>query len=109
MNPLDDPFQAVQRELDAAPLGTVSDAVMIDFHAEATSEKQALGFHLDGRASAVFGTHTHVPTGDERILPDGTAFITDVGMTGAYEGIIGFKAPKVLQRFALQRGRLTGC
>ena len=77
--------------------------ILVDFHAEATSEKQAIGFHLDGRASAVFGTHTHVPTGDERILPGGTAFITDVGMTGAYEGVIGFKAPKVLRRFALQR------
>ncbi len=101
MKYLDSPFRVVDRLL--AELPPEVKIVLVDFHAEATSEKQALGFHLDGRASAVFGTHTHVPTGDERILPEGTAFITDVGMTGAYEGIIGFKAPKVLQRFALQR------
>ncbi len=101
MKYLDSPFRVADRLF--AELPPEVKIVLVDFHAEATSEKQALGFHLDGRASAVFGTHTHVPTGDERILPDGTAFITDVGMTGAYEGIIGFKAPKVLQRFALQR------
>ncbi len=77
--------------------------VVVDFHAEATSEKQAMGFHLDGRVSAVVGTHTHVPTADERILPGGTAFITDVGMTGPYESIIGLRPDKVLRRFALQR------
>ena len=101
MKYLDSPFRVADRLLDDLPDDVK--VILVDFHAEATSEKQALGFHLDGRASAVFGTHTHVPTGDERILPSGTAFITDVGMTGAYEGIIGFKAPKVLQRFALQR------
>ncbi len=101
MKYLDSPFQVADRLL--AELPPEVKVILVDFHAEATSEKQAIGFHLDGRASAVFGTHTHVPTGDERILPEGTAFITDVGMTGAYEGVIGFKAPKVLQRFALQR------
>ncbi len=101
MKNLDSPFAVADQLLAGLPPEV--QVVMVDFHAEATSEKQAMGFHLDGRASAVFGTHTHVPTGDERILANGTAFITDVGMTGAYEGIIGFKAPKVLRRFALQR------
>ncbi len=76
--------------------------IVVDFHAEATSEKQALGFFLDGRVSAVVGTHTHVPTGDERLLPAGTAYVTDVGMTGPYESIIGMRADKVLQRFLTQ-------
>jgi metallophosphoesterase (TIGR00282 family) len=101
MKNLDSPFKVADRllkELDPAVK-----IVLVDFHAEATSEKQALGFYLDGRVSAVFGTHTHVPTADDRILPQGTAFITDVGMTGPYEGIIGFKVEKVLQRFNLQR------
>lgn len=101
MKSLDSPFRAADRLLGELPADVK--VILVDFHAEATSEKQAMGFYLDGRASAVFGTHTHVPTGDERILPAGTAFITDVGMTGGYEGIIGFKAPKVLKRFALQR------
>ncbi len=101
MKSVDSPFRVADRLMDELPSDVK--VVLVDFHAEATSEKQAMGFHLDGRASAVFGTHTHVPTGDERILPAGTAFITDVGMTGAYEGIIGFKAPKVLKRFELQR------
>ena len=77
--------------------------VVVDFHAEATSEKQALAFHLDGRATAVLGTHTHVPTADARVLPGGTALQTDVGMTGPYESIIGCRPDKVLQRFRLQR------
>lgn len=77
-------------------------SVIVDFHAEATSEKQALGIFLDGKVSAVVGTHTHVPTGDERLLPGGTAFLTDVGMTGPYEGVIGFRADRVLPRFLLQ-------
>ncbi len=101
MKYLESPFKVADRLL--AELPDEVKVILVDFHAEATSEKQAIGFHFDGRASAVFGTHTHVPTGDERILPGGTAFITDVGMTGAYEGVIGFKAPKVLNRFALQR------
>jgi len=98
---LDSPFAVADRLLTELPEDVR--VVLVDFHAEATSEKQAMGFYLDGRASAVFGTHTHVPTADERILAGGTALITDVGMTGPYEGIIGFKAEKVLQRFALQR------
>lgn len=102
MKNLDSPFHTADRLLDS--LDDDVKVVLVDFHAEATSEKQALGVYLDGRVSAVFGTHTHVPTADDRILPKGTAFITDVGMTGPYEGIIGFKAEKVLQRFELQRG-----
>jgi metallophosphoesterase (TIGR00282 family) len=98
---LESPFHVADRLL--AELDEDVKIVLVDFHAEATSEKQAMGFYLDGRVSAVLGTHTHVPTADERILPRGTAMITDVGMTGPYEGIIGFKVEKVLQRFALQR------
>lgn len=101
MKNLDSPFKVADRLLEELPEDVK--VVLVDFHAEATSEKQALGFYLDGRVSAVFGTHTHVPTGDERILPGGTAFITDVGMTGPYESIIGFRPDKVLQRFDLQR------
>lgn len=101
MRNLDSPFGAADRLL--AELPPEVKVVVVDFHAEATSEKQALAFYLDGRVSAVFGTHTHVPTGDERILPAGTAFITDVGMTGPYESIIGFRVDKALKRFELQR------
>lgn len=74
-------------------------AVLVDFHAEVTSEKYALGWHLDGRVSAVVGTHTHVPTADERVLPRGTAYITDVGMTGTYDSVIGLDTGKALKRF----------
>jgi hypothetical protein len=79
-------------EIDAllAELRDQSDHILVDMHAEATSEKVALGWHLDGRVTAVLGTHTHVPTADERILPGGTAYITDVGMTGARGGVLGF-------------------
>ncbi|HUP22403.1 MAG TPA: TIGR00282 family metallophosphoesterase [Thermoanaerobaculia bacterium] len=76
--------------------------IFVDFHAEATSEKQAMAYHLDGRVSAVVGTHTHVPTADARVLGGGTALITDVGMTGPYDSIIGFRPDRVLQRFYLQ-------
>ena len=102
MNDLDSPFTVADRLL--AELPAEVKVVMVDFHAEASSEKQALAYYLDGRVSAVFGTHTHVPTADERVLPGGTALITDVGMTGPYEGIIGFRADKSLQRFLLQTG-----
>jgi len=102
MDPLDDPFGAVDRELVACPLRSGCDAAIVDMHAEATSEKQAMGLYLDGRVSAVVGTHTHVPTADERVLPQGTAFQTDAGMTGPYESIIGMRADKVLKRFLLQ-------
>jgi metallophosphoesterase (TIGR00282 family) len=76
---------------------------VVDFHAEATSEKQALGWYLDGKVSAVIGTHTHVPTADERILPGGTAYITDVGMVGGYNSVIGIDREQALQRFLTSR------
>lgn len=104
MDPLDDPFAAIDRELDAAPLGMVADAVIVDFHAETTSEKQAFGHWCDGRASLVVGTHTHVPTADHRILPGGTAFMTDVGMCGSYEGVIGMDKEEPLRRFTRRIG-----
>ncbi|MEH6725607.1 MAG: TIGR00282 family metallophosphoesterase [Hyphomicrobiales bacterium] len=107
MNPMDDPFQAVQRELDAAPLGKVSDAVLIDFHAEATSEKQIMGHFADGQASLVVGTHTHAPTADHQILEGGTGFMTDAGMCGDYNSIIGMDHAEPLQRMtnAISTGR----
>ena len=93
------PFRAVEREIEACGLKRGADAILIDFHAEATSEKQAMGYHVDGRASCVVGTHTHVPTSDHRVLPGGTAFISDVGMTGDYESIIGMQRDEPLNRF----------
>ncbi len=100
MSDLDSPFETADRLL--AELPERVKVRFVDFHAEATSEKQALGFHLDGRISALVGTHTHVPTADERILPKGTAFLTDAGMTGPYESVIGMKVEKSLRRFFLQ-------
>ncbi len=100
MKPLESPFRTADRLL--ADLGEEVKVILVDFHAEATSEKQALGRYLDGRVSAVLGTHTHVPTADERVLPGGTAYLTDVGMTGPYASIIGMRSDKVLQRFLLQ-------
>ena len=100
MSNLDDPFEKADRLL--ASLDPKIKVILVDFHAEATSEKQALGFYLDGRVSVVVGTHTHVPTADERILPQGTAFQTDAGMTGPYESIIGVRIDKVIKRFRLQ-------
>ena len=97
MGPADDPFRAADallRELD--PSVRVR---LVDFHAEATSEKCALGWYLDGRVSAIFGTHTHVQTADERILPQGTAYITDIGMTGSHAGVIGMDRDDVIARF----------
>jgi len=99
MDPLDDPFAAIDRELIACPLGKAADAIVIDFHGEASSEKQAMGFFCDGRASLVVGTHTHVPTADLRILPAGTAFMTDAGMTGDFDSVIGMAKDEPLQRF----------
>ncbi|MGE0063966.1 MAG: TIGR00282 family metallophosphoesterase [Xanthobacteraceae bacterium] len=99
MDPLDDPFAVADRELNACPLGEAADLVILDMHCEATSEKQAMGLFCDGRASLVVGTHTHVPTADHRILPAGTAFISDVGMTGAFDSIIGMAKEEPLQRF----------
>lgn len=95
MPPIDCPFQVADRLLE----GLASRAVFVDFHAEATSEKKALALYLDGRVSTVVGTHTHVQTADEGILPRGTAFITDVGMTGGHGGIIGVTKESVLSRF----------
>jgi 2',3'-cyclic-nucleotide 2'-phosphodiesterase len=97
MQPADDPFR-IADEL----LNSLSDSVkvrLVDMHAEATSEKAAMGWHLDGRVSAVVGTHTHVQTADERILTGGTAFLTDLGMTGSYSGVIGMKKGDVIARF----------
>jgi calcineurin-like phosphoesterase len=99
MDPLDDPFAVIERELSVCPLSTGADAIIIDFHGEATSEKQAMGYFADGRASLVVGTHTHAPTADERILPNGTAFVSDVGMTGDYDSIIGMNKEEPLNRF----------
>jgi len=99
MDPLDDPFAAIDRELIASPLGQGADAIVIDFHGEATSEKQAMGFFCDGRASLVAGTHTHVPTADLRVLPGGTAYISDAGMTGDFDSVIGMAKDEPLQRF----------
>jgi metallophosphoesterase (TIGR00282 family) len=97
MSPLDDPFAVVLKEIDAAR--AKARVIIVDFHAEATSEKVAMGWHLDGRVTAIFGTHTHVQTADERILPKGTAYLTDVGMTGPHDSIIGVTIEAALGRF----------
>jgi len=99
MDPLDDPFAAVERELAACPLKQAADAIIIDIHGEATSEKQAMGHFCDGRASLVIGTHTHAPTADHQVLPHGTAFMSDVGMTGDYDSVIGMDKNEPLTRF----------
>jgi len=99
MDPLDDPFAAVERELAACPLKQSADAIIVDIHAEATSEKQAMGHFCDGRVSLVVGTHTHAPTADHQILPHGTAFVSDVGMTGDYDSVIGMDKEEPLTRF----------
>jgi metallophosphoesterase (TIGR00282 family) len=99
MDALDDPFAAIDRELEACPLGEVADAVIVDVHAEATSEKQAMGLHLDGRASLVVGTHTHVPTADARILAGGTAYMSDAGMCGDYDSVLGMQRDEPVRRF----------
>lgn len=97
MTPIDDPFQVVLRELDE--LRARTKVIVVDFHAEATSEKIAMGWHLDGRATLVVGTHTHVQTADERVLPNGTAYLTDAGMTGPHDSIIGMETEPSLARF----------
>lgn len=94
---IDDPFQKADELIEEARKRT--NIIFIDFHGEATSEKQAFGWYVDGRVSAVVGTHTHTQTADERILPKGTAYITDVGMTGPYDGILGVEREAVLKRF----------
>jgi metallophosphoesterase (TIGR00282 family) len=99
MDALDDPFAAIERELGACPLGRHADAIVVDIHAEATSEKQAMGHFTDGRVSLVVGTHTHAPTADHQILPGGTAFMSDVGMTGDYNSVIGMAKEEPINRF----------
>jgi 2',3'-cyclic-nucleotide 2'-phosphodiesterase len=99
MEPLNDPFAAVGRELDACPLRDAVDAIVVDFHGEASSEKQGMGYFCDGRASLVVGTHTHVPTADHQILPNGTGYMTDAGMTGDYDSVIGMQKEEPLRRF----------
>jgi metallophosphoesterase (TIGR00282 family) len=99
MDPLEDPFAAVDRELMACPLSSGADAIIVDMHAEATSEKQAMAYFCDGRASLVVGTHTHAPTADQRILNGGTAFMSDVGMTGDFDSVIGMAKDEPIQRF----------
>jgi metallophosphoesterase (TIGR00282 family) len=99
MADLDDPFRAVERELEACGLKTGADAILIDFHAEATSEKEAMGHFVDGRASGVIGTHTHVPTADEQILRGGTAYISDAGMCGDFDSVLGMDKEEPLSRF----------
>ena len=107
MDALDNPFAAAERELACAPLGERADAIIVEMHAEATSEKMAMGHFCDGRASLVVGTHTHVPTSDHQILPGGTAYITDAGMCGDYDSVIGMDKAEPLNRFLtkIQGGR----
>ncbi|RAP42884.1 metallophosphoesterase [Rhodovulum viride] len=97
--PFDDPFSAIETVLKAHPLGGLAQAAVVDVHCEATSEKMALGHYCDGRASLVVGTHTHVPTGDAQILPDGTAYLTDAGMCGDYDSVIGMDKAEPMRRF----------
>ncbi|HNT89365.1 MAG TPA: TIGR00282 family metallophosphoesterase, partial [Candidatus Hydrogenedentes bacterium] len=97
MTPFECPFACAARELEA--LRAQAHVTIVDFHAEATSEKVAFGWHLDGQCTAVLGTHTHVPTADERILPGGTAYITDIGMTGPRDGVIGTERDAVITKF----------
>jgi calcineurin-like phosphoesterase len=99
MGAYDDPFRALDAELARHPLGAVVQAIVIDLHAEATSEKMALGHLADGRASLAAGTHTHVPTADAQILPGGTAYVSDIGMTGDYDSVIGMSKAIAIQRF----------
>jgi hypothetical protein len=109
MNPIDDPFRAVEAAIAAAPLGEQADAILVDFHTEATSEIQAMGYFLDGRASLVVGTHTHIPTADARILKGGTALMADAGMCGDYDSVIGVDPEEPLSRFLTgsSNGRFT--
>jgi len=96
---MDDPFARIDRELGACPLGLACDAALIDFHAEATSEKQAFAHYVDGRTSVVVGTHTHTPTSDHRIMAGGTAYVSDLGMTGDYDSVLGMDKEEPIRRF----------
>ncbi len=104
MDPLDDPFATVDAVLARARLGATADLVLVDVHAEATSEKMAMGHFVDGRASLVVGTHSHVPTADAHVLPGGTAYQTDAGMCGDYDSVIGMDKAEPLQRFTRKIG-----
>ena len=108
MPQLDDPFRTADTILESAELGTVADAVLVDFHAETTSETMCFGHYLDGRASVVVGTHTHVPTADHQILPGGTAYQSDAGMCGDYDSSIGMKRDVPMSQFLLgyREGRM---
>lgn len=99
MEPLDDPFQIMENILSDYKLGQNCDAIFVDFHGEATSEKMAFGHAFDGRISGVIGTHTHVPTADAHVLPGGTAFMSDAGMTGDYDSVIGIRKDLSVNRF----------
>lgn len=103
MDPLDDPFRAADELVKSLRQNTP--VIFVDVHGEASSEKAALAHYLDGRVTAVIGTHTHVQTGDERILPQGAAFMTDAGMTGPYDSVIGVKKEIIIDRFITKRGR----
>jgi metallophosphoesterase (TIGR00282 family) len=104
MDSLDCPFAAVDRALKEAPKDV---PILVDFHADATSEKYAMGWHLDGRVTAIVGSHSHVQTADERILPGGSAYITDVGMTGAFDSVIGLKPQEIIKKFMTKRPQPT--
>lgn len=97
--PFDDPFSAIEAAIRKTPLGAVADAIIIDFHAEVTSEKMAIGQYFDGKTSLIVGTHTHVPTADTTIFPKGTAYQTDAGMCGDYDSVIGMEKTEPLRRF----------
>jgi len=99
MNGTNDPFHKIDRLLEEIKQASKAKIILVDFHAEATSEKVAMGWYLDGRVTAVLGTHTHIPTADERVLPGGTAYQTDVGMSGPYDSVIGVEKELVLNRF----------
>ena len=107
MGEFDCPFRGVEAEIEACGLKRGADAILIDFHAEATSEKQAMGCYVDGRATAVVGTHTHAPTSDDRVLPGGTAYMSDAGMCGDYNSILGMDVEEPINRFLtrIPRGR----
>jgi 2',3'-cyclic-nucleotide 2'-phosphodiesterase len=99
MGSSDDPFRYADRLLEQIKSNSDSKIIFVDFHAEATSEKVAFGWYLDGRVTAVVGTHTHIPTAAETVLPKGTAYITDVGMTGPFDSVIGVKKESVVEKF----------
>ena len=109
MPPIDDPFRAIEAAVAACPLGEQADAIIVDFHTEATSEIQGMGHFLDGKVSLVVGTHTHIPTSDHRILKGGTALMADAGMCGDYDSVIGVEADEPLNRFltGIATGRFT--